>query len=225
MLSLVAMALVGATTASPLVTRDTYPTPSGRQGFNVIANFTDAAAAAPLFPENIQNWCLGGVHVGAGLDTVTLTPCRNGGASLFQNQTVNADGSYGKSALQVPTLSAVPIGFTIDESWVGLHTGFGTPGTHVAFVPQESNYAQILGPTPGHFVVCNVTNPSYGNPQYPVRYVGAGKPVPEFCASVNLLTQCAPLPDAPPSLPMYYWYAQVVYCYDNVAAIDWHKYS
>lgn len=224
MFSIYVLAVACAASATPLAKRVGYPPTLGRQGFSLVANLTDAAGTASLFNDPIHQWCLSGVHTGAGIDTGVLSACRGGDASLFQNQTVNDDGTPGQSTIVVPTVSDFPLSLNMEDSWVGLRIGYGTKGVHIARVPEDANHAKVLGPTAGSFIVCNITNPHYGNPQYPVRYIALGEQVPELCAGLNLLPQCAPLPEAPPSLPYYYWFAQVVHCYENVAAIDWSKY-
>lgn len=207
---------------------------STSQAFTLVANITDPAAAAAVFDPTIDStWAVTAVHVGAAANAAVLGS--SGAVVLWQNGTAgsstafvsDAGGAY-PLAMDLSALEsrnnppATPPGETV--YYVGINIGNGDMGLSIA----PAGVAQALvaapaAPPGGVFAVCNVTRPSYGNPQYPVRYVvgdGDGR-LPPTCVEVALLAQCATLGPVPDGALYDHDSVQTVPCYESVAGIDW----
>ncbi|KAK3377221.1 hypothetical protein B0T24DRAFT_678062 [Lasiosphaeria ovina] len=106
-----------------------------------------------------------------------------------------------------------------------------TPSTQVAQDPASGGtdtWAEAYGPDAGTFYVCFEAKPAYGRPQYPVRFARvqtvdgvAYQQIPDGCAPIRLLAQCAALEQVPPGAIYGHDFARTVRCYDNVAAVSW----
>lgn len=80
----------------------------------------------------------------------------------------------------------------------------------------------------GDFAVCSEEVPALGqktNVLHLFDAMGDKTKIPKNCARVRLIPQCAALNDLPQGLVATHEYVQQVGCYDDVAAIDWSKYS
>lgn len=232
---LVALAIAGISTASPVALRSTYPPTSVSQGFVLIANVTDLSKD---FSPSINGWKVEGVHIGAGLDTATLNA--DSGRVFFENATLE-NGHYIVNSSLITDgglypygISLVPISSDLPDSdyldYVGINIGTGS--REVGIRPFPVPYPEVYTTDRGTFVVCIEPDPTYGRPPFPVRFAkshfdGADEiqPIPEGCVPINLLAQCAILPPVQYGAAYDHENAQTVRCYDDVSAIDWTQYA
>ena len=76
--------------------------------------------------------------------------------------------------------------------------------------------------------MCNETQIVYGRPQYPVRFAKvqavdgvAYQYIPDRCAPIKLIAQCATLGSAVPGAVYNHDYVRSVSCYGDVASVQW----
>jgi hypothetical protein len=188
-----------------------------------VANITDPAT--DVFDPPIGSWSVVGVHVGAGLNAAVLDPSLS--ATFFINGTLPQISSQGTSVALPPLASSfgpVPQGMTFggsgSEVSIELDNGLGATGAGIVS-GLRSPWPQLFAPYAGTFVVCNVTDATYGNPQYQVKIEQAE--IPANCVGIKLLAQCAPLP-ALVGVGELNIIVEPVSCYEDVAAIDWSQY-
>ena len=200
---------------------------SSSQGFTLVANITDLSK--DLTP-SVNHWKLTGVHVGAGIDTAILNP-GDPGTVFFENGTddnigLATDGypyAWGLYIVRSSSTEQQPDPDIVD--WVGMRLGVAQPGIGIVSAPSP----QVYTPDPGTFIICNETKPAYGRPQYPVKFVrpssvpgGAMQLViPDLCAPITLLPQCATLNPIGDDARYNHDYVRTVPCYDDVASIKW----
>ncbi|CCC12087.1 unnamed protein product [Sordaria macrospora k-hell] len=121
--TLIALAALTLTTASPLHLDDSSPASeqpptSSAYGFALVANLTDPDMARNLFLDDINHWSLRGVHVGAGQSTAVLAKPNTTSSSsphqiYYQNSTGgisldNSNPSPCQSASAAPTTLISP---------------------------------------------------------------------------------------------------------------------
>jgi hypothetical protein len=217
--------------ASPLKPRMSYPPLSQSSGFTLVANITDTSKN--LFNPPVNSWSLVGTHVGAGLNAAILSA--NGGSIFFVNGTAQ-EVSSASTSVALPPIASVdgngnpyytpwglqfsPTAANENEVAMGLNFGLGTKGAGIT-PGLRSSYAPLFGPYGGSFVVCNESAPTYGRPQYPVRLEQAD--IPDNCVTINLLAQCAELPELS-GVEELNITVEAVKCYEDVASIDWSQY-
>jgi len=232
------------TMASPLkveaVKRD-IPPRSQAKGFKLVANITDPAKAAIVFPEKpIDFFYLGSARTGATTNAAVLAPPSEY-STYFLNGTAR-DISASATSIALPPIvwsgeprPSTPMGIQFtpysDGSAIGvtMNWGTGSIGAGIGFGLRDP-YAQLfyqtdLGYNTG-FYVCNVTGPVYTRPQYPVFAIGPeGHPssvVPDNCVTMKLLAQCAPEPEIlDADKEALNIVNEGVDCYEDVSAIEW----
>jgi hypothetical protein len=221
--SLVALLAAGLAEATPLRRQALYPPISTAQAFTLVANVSGTSTG--IFDSSVNGWSLAGVHVGAGLNAAVLDPTVS--ATFFLNGTAMEISSSGTSVALPPladSLGAVPQGMTFGttgtEVYIELNTGLGATGAGIRG-GLRSPWPVLFTPYPGDFVVCNVTDATYGNPQYQVR-VEEGD-IPANCLVINLFAQCATLPELV-GVEELNIIVEPVPCYENASAIDWSQY-
>lgn len=232
---LVALAIASLSAASPVAIRATYPPTSESQGFYLVANVTDPSK--DLSPP-INGWKLEGVHIGAGLDTATLSA--EYGRVFFENATLES-GHYIVNSSLITDGGLYPYGITLTPlssgnpesdylDYVGVNIGTGS--REVGIRPFPVPYPEVYTSDRGTFVACTEPEPAYGRPPFPVRFArshfdGADEiqPIPDGCVAINLLAQCTALPPVQDGAEYNHDSAQTVRCYDDVAAIDWTQYA
>ncbi|KAK1752615.1 hypothetical protein QBC47DRAFT_388978 [Echria macrotheca] len=236
MFSPVLFALASLTAASPLATRDwqpgNYPPYNviGASGITLVANLSNPTTA--IFDPPVHGWTLSSVHVGAGLNAAILDPSH--GHVFF----VNGSGpeiSGEATSLNLPpfnsTSGPVPQGLVYSQAedkskgYLSVNFGYGTKGFGIR-AGLRSQYPVLFNPT-GHteFMVCNVSVPVYGRPQYPVFVVEEHAAVPDNCALMHLLPQCASIEEPLLGGEEFGWQPVGASCYPDVKALDWQKYS
>jgi hypothetical protein len=233
MLALLFTAALAA--ASPLVPRQKtpldYPPRVSGAAFTLIANVT-SGAPNPLF--NPNHWALTAERVGAGQNAVVLSSTRPG-AVLFLNGTTRDISAENTSILSPPmnlTTGVVPLGLQFQfqtggdrvVARLGINYGTGDIGAGIG-IGLRDPYAKLFPPVGiqgGTFVVCKEANPTYGRPEYPVYWVRGAAEVDENCVRINLLAQCAPLPEIAGEQELNIVKAPVG-CYEDVKGIDWSQ--
>lgn len=221
--TILALWLCSLGSASPTLPRDTatYPPLSKSKGFNLKINLTHPDDD---FDPPIQHTFVTTIHVGAGESQVGSSPSK--GPVFFQNGTQEA---YAAGQGTVVTLGGTPsigAGFKLiaDEDpkgWSTSNLDFG-PGKPGISLHQEP-FAYL---TPEKFYACSEALEYYGGKHFVViRQSAEGDHVPPQCRSVRLLPQCAELAELSEDSYASYDYALESPCYDDVAAIEWTKYS
>ncbi|KAK4183297.1 hypothetical protein QBC35DRAFT_119048 [Podospora australis] len=218
------LAAAGLATAGPLCGRAPFPPMNTAEAFTLIANVTDTAKAASLFPDiDIQGLRINAIQLSEGHNPLFLNPVTRN--VFFVNGTA-ADVSAGATSIAIPprehngrflpqglqfTAGATP-GLLEVGSNIGFpHTGAGIRGG------LRSPYPTAFAPASGTFVAC------VNEPLIPRAVKFATGTVPENCVAINLLAQCSELtlPNAGPVLNLS---PVPVSCYKDVSAIDWSKY-
>ncbi|KAL7823952.1 hypothetical protein V8C26DRAFT_424973 [Trichoderma gracile] len=227
------LALAGAAAASPVAIVPNYPPTMQSTGFRLVVNVTDKALD---FTPSIQNLYINSIHVGAGLNQVGLGTKDNNPSIWYQNGTA-ADYRFGASTLitdQGTPLS--PYGFSLvkDEGSATLSTaradgGLGTKGVAISQFPE--GYRFLL---PETYVVCNESLAYYQGTHFLVVEQAATtisasgqveKNIPEGCAPVRLLPECATLESLPAGSYSSHEFAIDTDCYPDVASINWSLYG
>ena len=227
MVSLLALGLAGLVSASPLAQRSSQMPTALTQGFVLVANVTDPTED---FSPSINHYQLTGVHVGAGIETAVLAV--DEGRVLFENGTdtefgiVSDDsGIFPISLFISPLPPDEPNSDFVDH--VGVNVGNAQDGIGIR-TPQMVPWPTLYGPDSGTFIVCYEARPSYGRPQYPVRFARVKvingvtyQKIPDKCAPINLLAQCATLGPVPAGAMYNHDFVKEVGCYPNVASVVW----
>ncbi|KAK5658159.1 hypothetical protein OQA88_2132 [Cercophora sp. LCS_1] len=165
-------------------------------GFRLAVNLTNPAST---FPHPINGLYVVPFRAGANINHVSLST--NG--SVFFTTTANItrlSTDYLPTGLHMRHVESDPEHL----NYLGLNSGnAGTPGFGVTKWPHTC--ASLGGPTPGTFVVCDTGFEAPNRPRLAIEYVEGvanaeyGKyyeeesNVPENCAAVKLLPECAEL--------------------------------
>lgn len=231
--------LIAASLAVAVPTRrqaPSYPPTTTAQAFTLVANVTGNQAGVFSPPIGSSSWSLVGVHVGANLNVGVLDP--GSGATLFVNGT-GADVSRQSTSIGLPpsryttgnnTVVYEPAGMSFpgadgDGGGVGIQLNLGLPTTGAGIVGGlRSPWPQLFTPYgQGPYAVCNISDATYGNPQYRVT-IPVEESVPDTCVTISLLAQCAALPELAGAAELGI-VVEPVECYEDVSAIDWSLYS
>ncbi|KAH7627837.1 hypothetical protein B0T09DRAFT_171655 [Sordaria sp. MPI-SDFR-AT-0083] len=143
--TLIALAALTLTTASPLHLDDSSPASeqpptSSAYGFALVANLTDPDMARNLFLDDINHWSLRGVHVGAGQSTAVLAkPNTTSSSSPHQIYYQNSTGGISLDNSNPLPLS-IRLGGTYDSDfpsvlYLGIFFGLSTPSLTIHFDP------------------------------------------------------------------------------------------
>lgn len=228
--------LLGLAAASPILTRDVvpnYPSKDTSKGFNLVVNLTDPSAD---FSPSIKNAFIASIHTGAGQALVGITSDVTRSRIFYQNGTVE-ENRYGQSnVLSDGGTPPTPQGFQLTKddgsetlSTATMNFGPGTPGIALSRFPEP--YSFLI---PETFVACNTSLAYYGG-QYFITIKQAQttvsedgeiqRNIPEGCAAIRLVPQCATLNELPPDAYASHEFALDSFCYNNVAALDWKQYG
>ncbi|EGR49265.1 uncharacterized protein TRIREDRAFT_76971 [Trichoderma reesei QM6a] len=227
------LALVGAAAASPMAVVPNYPPTMQSTGFRLVVNVTDKARD---FTPSIQNLYINTIHVGAGLNQVGLGTKDNNPSIWYQNGTA-ADSRFGASTLitdQGTPLSPYGLSLVKNEGSATLSTaradgGLGTKGVAISHFPEGYRYL-----VPETYVVCNESLAYYQGTHFLVLEQAATtvsstgqieKNIPEGCAPVRLLPECATLESLPAGSYSSHEFAIDTDCYPDVASINWSLYG
>lgn len=168
------------------------------------------------FEPSIDSYYVSSIHVGAGQALGGVDP--QSARIWYQNGTAS-DLAYGQGTIVWDGGSPpFPHGFKLVYeqdlvSVVRVDVGPGTPGVQI-ISSSDSSYPFLTAPDNiGTYIVCEETVAYYGERQFLVLKHAAAD-VPKGCAVVQLVPQCAELPDDG-SLSRQE-FAQKAPCYDDI---------
>ncbi len=214
------------------------PRPSASRGFRLVVNVTDPSS--DLSP-SIQGSFLSLAHIGPAQNRAIILPTE--GPVFYQNGTFKDITMQRIGILTDGGTPPFPEGLTY-ASDSGTNTTQGAPlfvnagasggGTRLTRLWDPYSYLTILSNVvESTLVVCNSTIPYYGESRFfnVVNWVTARRDatgthlvLPEGCAAIRLVPQCAVLNELPEGAYSSHEFAQEVRCYEDVGAIDWSKY-
>ncbi|KAK4456340.1 hypothetical protein QBC42DRAFT_281557 [Cladorrhinum samala] len=229
------LSLASAAVADP----GCIPRTSASQGFRLIVNVTDPSKD---FSPSINGQQFTNAHIGPSQNRGIVVP--SAGAVFYQNgtyadidkhtlQIINDAGSAPGVFPQTVTYQQE----SVDTFGQGLYINGGalSGGVALSRLADPYSYLSILeGVVSSTLVVCSQTIPYYGDDRKfnVVNWVqatrdssGTSVKVPEGCAPINLVAECAELAPLPEGAYSSHEFAQEVRCYEKVADIDWSKYS
>ncbi|KAL8396580.1 hypothetical protein RB594_003599 [Gaeumannomyces avenae] len=235
-----------ATAAPTLTLRQAphYPPSSLSKGFRLIANVTDPSR--DLTP-SVHGFALGGIHIGPPNSRSVLSPQADNTSRVFYLNGTAADLSL-NAARVVSDAGTPPFPWGVRVQSRDEFDVPANPGSHATFINGGSSadvgvtrfpdpYSVLAnrkdGPG-GTFVACYHEVPYYQRPFVVVDYAYSTVDpatqlpvveVPEGCAPVALIPQCAELNDLPADAVSSHEFALDQKCYEDVAAIDWSQYG
>ncbi|KAI1646837.1 uncharacterized protein F4817DRAFT_339576 [Daldinia loculata] len=203
------LALVGAT-----------PVPQAAQqlsrskGFHLKAELRDQTK--DLDPP-VAGTYLSGIHVGAGQNIAVVSASNPGSSTPYYSNGTEAQG-------WVDVLNDLgtdfPWGFIVQDSE---STDATYPGEHDASInvgggsngitiEQSGDSVALSGLAPGYYAVCDRFIGYVRTNIQVVRYVYEGETLPENCAAVNFVPQCATLDDLPATSEWTHDFVQEIDC-------------
>jgi hypothetical protein len=221
--------------ASPIASRmAAFPPLSKSHGFKLVVNITDLSMD---FTPSIQNYKLTAIHTGAARNRAVLRDST--GLVFYQNGT-DEDNKYWHSDIiadagQPPYPLGIQIFWAEGETTKHDVTMDIGAGSMSVMLSSDENPLSFINPLEksgalGTFIACNETIPYYpGQFFFTLDWLVGGLDahnkyvleVPDHCAPIHLVPQCAPLPDLPEGAYSSHEFAQEVRCYEDVAAIGW----
>ncbi|KLU92356.1 hypothetical protein MAPG_11302 [Magnaporthiopsis poae ATCC 64411] len=249
--TLLTLGLAALATAAPAVTpRQTvphYPPSSVSKGFRLISNVTDPTR--DLTP-SVHGFALGGIHIGPPNSRSVLSPQADNTSRLFYLNGTASDLTLGTTRI-VSDGGTPPFPWGVHVQGPDEFDLPANPGSHATFINGGSTldvgitkfpdpYSVLVnrkaegGSAGGTFVACYHEVPYYRRPFVVVDYAYATVDpdtalpvvkVPEGCAPITLIPQCAVLNDLPPDAISSHEFALDQKCYEDVASIDWKQYG
>ncbi|ROT39491.1 hypothetical protein SODALDRAFT_130963 [Sodiomyces alkalinus F11] len=189
---------------------------SKSKGFKLVAKVTEPETD---FEPSVNRYYVSAAHGGAGrgLGVLDAQSARiwylNGTTSDILEGKANTISDGGDP----PFPSGFRLAAPQDEiSPVRVDMGSGTPGVQLTR-PSGSSYPYLTTPSGvGSYIACNEEVPYYGKRKFSVlKYAAAD--VPKGCAQIDLIPQCAELPEEG-SLSREA-FAQEVRCYDDISPL------
>ncbi len=224
LLSIVLTGLAALTAASPAA--QPYPTKQRSPGFRLVINITDLARD---FSPSIQYTYLTTIHTGAaqnllgiGDDSTSRIFYINGTATEFMigQATTISDGAT----------PPVPFGFTLHPDAEGspmstahLDAGLGDKGYVLTRFPVPYVFL-----APEQMAICYESVPYYKDQLlYILKQLNwsISKVLPDNCAPVRLMAECADLDKLPPNSIASHDHVYEAECYKSVKSIEWTKYA
>ncbi|RFU76792.1 hypothetical protein TARUN_5463 [Trichoderma arundinaceum] len=226
------LGLAGVAAASPLNVVPNYPPHKLSTGFRLAVNVTDKSRD---FKPSIQGLYLNSIHVGAGLNQVGIG-AKDISNIFYQNGTA-AEYRFGASTTITDEATPLtPFGLSLYKdgssktlSTAAINGGAGTPGVAISQFPEP--YLFLL---PETYVICNESLAYYQGTHFLVVEQAATtvseagqieKNIPEGCAPVRLLPECAKLEDLPEGSYASHEFALNSQCYEDVSSINWSLYG
>jgi hypothetical protein len=212
-----ALALAAAAVAAPLARRADAPTAG--TAFTLVAKVTSGTdfADAPVNNAPVVLY-----HTGAAANRVVVSSAAANVPVFYQNGTqAEADAWTARLVNDTPSF---PQGFLIDFEGPGtdsfdVYVNAGPGSQSIMVSPSSKPRAFIdrhgLADAAGTFVVCQ--DETLGNVLSWKTTDGA----PEGCVAVDLVPQCAALPDLPAGATWSHDNVQEVRCYADAAAVGW----
>jgi hypothetical protein len=231
--ALLSAGLVSLAAAGPISARDGaphYPPLGSSKGFNLVVNVTQPGAD---FSPSIQNAFIASIHTGAGQALVGITSDIASSRIFYQNGTseqyLNGQSNLISDGGTPPTPQGLQLNKEGTIATASMNFGPGSAGVRLTRTPEP--YSFLL---PETFVACN-TSLAYYKGEYFITIkqaettVGAdgaiNKNVPEGCAPIRLVPQCAELAALPADAYSSHEYALDSSCYQDVASIKWNEYG
>ncbi|KAJ6786123.1 hypothetical protein PWT90_02479 [Aphanocladium album] len=236
MIAPIALGLAGLAAAAPAATTGPYypPTVNGN-GFNLVLNVTDPSK--DLNPP-VHGTFVTSIHVGPAYNYVGQSSNADYARVFYVNGTAQ-DVRYGNSDIisdggtppfpEVLSLVQDEGSETLSTAW--LNAGNGGKGNYKTGIAGFPNPIPELYPST--YVACKEPLAYYGGKEFVVikqaktTVSSDGKVeynIPEGCAPLSLLPQCAKLNDLPEGSTSSHEYAATTRCYEDVNSIDWPKY-
>ncbi|KAJ9138654.1 hypothetical protein NKR23_g8432 [Pleurostoma richardsiae] len=244
--SLLAITLSTLAAAAPHSARQVpnYPPTSSSQGFKLVANVTDPSK--DLIP-SIKSWTVQAYHTGAGTNVAVLAAATDAspGSIFYENGTAEAVRYGDTTVLTDEGTPPAPYGIYVDgpEEYDPAN-----PDLHGAVINvgqwSRAGISQFPNPYPvlfngegtGTFVACSSFVPYYQRDLITLDYAYAtftapdgsyeyNANIPEGCAPVTLVPECAQLNELPEGSFSSHEFAATERCYDDVASIDWTQYG
>lgn len=218
LIALVGLASLAAAapTPGPACPAGGHPPVSQSKGFTLVVNVTDLAT--DLEP-SVQGYTLSTIHDGAGQAVAGLY---NDSAPVWYLNGTDAD-IKDKSGSIIMDGGTPPFPMGIDVlaakdgvSSVRVDAGPGTPGVQLA----TDRYTYVTAPKAGTYAACREPLAYYGGREFLVLKHAEGD-VPEGCAEIKLLPQCAELEALPEGAISSHEFARDVDCYEDVSSIKW----
>lgn len=229
-----ALGLAGIAAAAP-TTGPLFPEYTNGNAFNLVLNVTDPSK--DLSPP-VHGSFITSIHVGAAINYVGQSSDAKVARTFYVNGTAG-DVRYGNSntisdggSPPFPeTLSLVKDKDSETLSTVWLNAGTPEGSDEHTGITGFPNPIPELYPTT--YVACKEALAYYGGKEFVIIKQAKttvsedGKVehnVPEGCAPLSLLPQCATLNDLPEGSYSSHQYAATTRCYKDVGSIDWPKY-
>lgn len=230
--TLATLALAGAAAASPITDSVTpnYPPKQTSVGFKLVVNVTDPSR--DLSP-SIQNTFLTSIHVGAGLNLVGQSSDQSVSRTFYVNGTT--EEVFYNQAHVISDAGYIIEGLALQGSQNGnsagtyatLNGGSGQKSLGLTRFPNPYVYL-----TPSTYYACKEAVQYYGGKEFvviknaPVAWDSTvDATVPEGCAPVNLIPQCAELAPLPEGSSIKHDFAATSECYKDVSALNWPEYG
>ncbi|ATY60302.1 hypothetical protein A9K55_005905 [Cordyceps militaris] len=231
---LAALGLAGLAAAAP-TTGPLYPATSSSNGFNLVLNVTDPSK--DLSPP-VHGTFVTSIHVGPAYNYVGQSATAAAARLFYVNGTAT-EVRYGSSDTvsdggtppfpEVLSLVQDKASETLSTLW--LNAGNGGDANYRTGLAGFPNPIPALYPST--YVACREALAYYGGKEFVIikqaqTTVGEDGTIdyniPEGCAPLSLLPQCAKLNDLPAGSLSSHEYAANTRCYENVNSIDWPKY-
>jgi hypothetical protein len=226
------LGLATAAVAAPANIVPNYPPHQLSQGFRLVVNVTDKAQ--DLKP-SVQGLYVNSIHVGAGLN-VAGVGAKDVSNIFYQNGTA-AEYRFGAATTITDEATPLtPFGLSLTKnagsdtlSSANINGGAGTPGVQISQFPEAFLFLE-----PETFVICNNPLEYYQDQKFLVveqaatTISSAGaieKNIPEGCAPVRLVPECATLESLPAGSYASHEFALQSECYADVASINWSLYG
>lgn len=205
-----ALTIAAAATALPSQQPRTASTTSTSKGFNLVAHVTDPTH--DLTP-SLEGQVLGAAHTGAGFNAAVFYGTT--GRLFYQNGT--AEQVANRETTIVTDGGTPPFSFTLQVQPAGearrildISIGQGTANTVVA---ADGGAQLVNGLGEGTWLACNELVPYYNREFVTLQYAyGEGAEVPEGCAPIVLVPECAALNDLPEGSLSSHEFATEVTC-------------
>ncbi|KAH6893266.1 hypothetical protein B0T10DRAFT_269189 [Thelonectria olida] len=191
------------------------------KGFRLVVNVTDPSRD---FETPIQNYYIASIHTGAGLALVGVNSYESTGRIFYQNGTEEEYQASQATTITDGGTPLFPVGLKLtkdEESPVSVATldnGPGTPGIQVSALKK---FTYLL---PETFFACNEPLAYYGGKKFIViKQTNFIKDVPEDCAPIRLIPECAELEDLPEGSLSSHDFALDTRCYNDVKGVNWDE--
>lgn len=223
-LSTALVALAALAAASPAA--QSYPSKQRSKGFHLVVNVTDLSRD---FSPSIHNTYITTIHIGAAQNLLGI-------GDQSKSRTFYTNGTATEYMIGLATtvsdlaIPPAPFGFSLHQDAQGSPMSAG----HLDAGPGDKGYVLTRFPVPYAFLapeqmaICYESVPYYdGLFLYILKQLNwsISKVLPENCAPVRLMAECAELDKLPADAIANHDHVYEAECYNNVKAIDWPKFK